>query len=363
MAYDIFGGGNTTTHTMLAADKPNMSNITFAQTPTTAIQKSNAGKYLTAIRSTPTADISKIGSDTGVKISAMSRQVLDKVKAADSGEFGTGMKKILDLTSGVKLDQLGEQSGFMSKIRGFLTSAKNNVTHQIDSVQDEIDRVAGGLKTAVKRMEDEAIWLGGAREANEEHEREYEALYADLQIALEEERDILNSMPQDDVQAVSDQRARVERLERHTNKIFKLIHLTKLTTPEICGLQIANVNLVEKFNDLIDVTVPAWGKQVSLALIGMRQAKDAQIAQDVDDKTNEFFIKAANMVHDTTIKSAQLLAQDSIKTETLVHMQNQIIDMVKNVNQIDAEAKKRREETVKSVSKLDVELKQAMLGS
>jgi uncharacterized protein YaaN involved in tellurite resistance len=162
---------------------------------------------------------------------------------------------------------------------------------------------------------------------------------------------------------VADQRTRVERFERHANKIFKQIHLTKLTTPEICGLQVANVNLVEKFNDLIDVTIPAWGKQISLALIGMRQAKDAQIAQSVDDKTNEFFMAAANMVHDTTIKSAQLLAEDSIKTETLVHMQNQMIDMIKQVNQIDEDARKNRVKSVEAIQKLDSELNQAMLGS
>jgi uncharacterized protein YaaN involved in tellurite resistance len=128
-------------------------------------------------------------------------------------------------------------------------------------------------------------------------------------------------------------------------------------------LQVANINLIEKFNDLVDVTIPAWGKQVSLALIGQRQAKDAEIAQSVDDKTNEFFINAANMVHDTTIKSAQLLAQDSIKTETLVHMQNQIIDMIKQVHQIDQDAKKARIESVNSILKLDSEMKQALISN
>jgi uncharacterized protein YaaN involved in tellurite resistance len=94
----------------------------------------------------------------------------------------------------------------------------------------------------------------------------------------------------------------------------------------------------------------------------MRQAKDAQIAQSVDDKTNEFFIQAANMVHDTTIKSAQLLAQDSVKTETLVHMQNQMIDMIKQVNQIDEEARQNRIKSVEAIQKLDGELNQALIG-
>jgi uncharacterized protein YaaN involved in tellurite resistance len=211
-------------------------------------------------------------------------------------------------------------------------------------------------------MEDEAKWLQKARDANEQHLLEYQELHADLMIAIEEEKEKLALIPQTDVQAVADQRTRVERFERHANKIFKQIHLTKLTTPEICGLQVANVNLVEKFNDLIDVTIPAWGKQISLALIGMRQAKDAQIAQSVDDKTNEFFIQAANMVHDTTIKSAQLLAQDSVKTETLVHMQNQMIDMIKQVNQIDEEARQNRIKSVEAIQKLDGELNQALIG-
>lgn len=334
--------------------------------PVTQVQSlqpvKTGGKYLQVIRTCGTQDISKIGQDTGKEISSLSSQVLDKVRASDSGEFGVGMKKILDLTTGVQIDKLGEQTGFLSKLSNFLRSGKNSVTHQFDSVKDEITRIADGLKTGVKRMEDEAQWLQKARDANEIHQHEYEDLYQDLLIVVDEEKQKLANMDQNDVQAYADQRQRVEDFERHASKIFKLIHLTKLTTPEICGLQVANKNLVAKFNDLIDITIPAWGKQISLALIGARQAKDAQIAQSVDDKTNEFFTAAANMVHDTTIKSAQLLAQDSIKTETLMHMQNQMIDMIKQVNQIDDQARKDRVKSVETIQKLDAELNQALIG-
>jgi uncharacterized protein YaaN involved in tellurite resistance len=273
------------------------------------------------------------------------------------------MKKILDLTSGVKVDKLGESTGLRSFFSKLIGNAKNNITHQFDTVKDEIDKVANELRTAVKRMDDEANWLSQAKDANIQHLHEYEELYADILAVIEEEKAILAATPQTDPNVYADQKQRVERFERHANKIFKQIHLTKLTTPEIVGLQVANINLIEKFNDLVDVTIPAWGKQVSLALIGQRQAKDAEIAQSVDDKTNEFFINAANMVHDTTIKSAQLLAQDSIKTETLVHMQNQIIDMIKQVHQIDQDAKKARIESVNSILKLDSEMKQALISN
>jgi uncharacterized protein YaaN involved in tellurite resistance len=357
-SYDLFG----------AAVKPataTASQINLNPTPQAAniVPVQQGGKYVMAIRSAQTGAISKIGQDTGKEISQLSGQVLDKVRASDSGEFGTGMKKILDLTSGVKLDKLGEETGLISKLTGLFSRGKNAVTHQFDSVKDEITRVADGLRVGVARMEDEAVWLEKARAANEVHQHEYELLHADLLIVVEEEKQKLAAMPQDDAQAVADQRQRVESFERHAQKIFKLIHLTKLTTPEICGLQVANRNLIEKFNDLVDITIPAWGKQISLALIGARQAKDAAVAQSVDDKTNEFFMAAANMVHDTTIKSAQLLAEDSIKTETLVHMQNQMIDMIKQVNQIDEDARKNRVKSVEAIQKLDSELNQAMLGS
>ena len=362
MAYDLFGGVAT-------QQKINPVKTDSFGVGSTAIQPAPAtsmvvgGKYLPAVRASATGQISKLGQDTGTEIKNLSNQVLDKVKAADSGQFGNGMKKILDLTSGVSLDKLGDQKGVLSRLTSFFRSGKNAVTHQFDTVRDEIERVADGLRIAVKRMEDEADWLEKARIANTAHQHEYEELHADLLIVIDEEKNILANMPQDDVQAVADQRQRIEGFERHAQKIFKLIHLTKLTTPEICGLQIANRNLVEKFNDLVDVTIPAWGKQISFALIGARQSQDAEVAQMTDDKTNEFFIAAANMVHDTTIKSAQLLAQDSIKTETLTHMQNQMIDMIKQVNQIDTEARQNRVKSVEAIKKLDNDLNQALLGS
>jgi hypothetical protein len=272
-SYDLFG----------AAVKPataTASQINLNPTLQAAniVPVQQGGKYVMAIRSAQTGAISKIGQDTGKEISQLSGQVLDKVRASDSGEFGTGMKKILDLTSGVKLDKLGEETGLISKLTGLFSRGKNAVTHQFDSVKDEITRVADGLRVGVARMEDEAVWLEKARAANEVHQHEYELLHADLLIVVEEEKQKLAAMPQDDAQAVADQRQRVESFERHAQKIFKLIHLTKLTTPEICGLQVANRNLIEKFNDLVDITIPAWGKQISLALIGARQAKDAAVA-------------------------------------------------------------------------------------
>jgi hypothetical protein len=112
----------------------------------------------------------------------------------------------------------------LSKIGKFFGSAKNGVTHQFDSTKDEIGRIADGLRVGVKRMEDEAKWLQKARDANEQHLLEYQELHADLMIAIEEEKEKLALIPQTDVQAVADQRTRVERFERHANKIFKQIH-------------------------------------------------------------------------------------------------------------------------------------------
>lgn len=362
MAYDLFATQQTTVN--LNTQKPgDNAMVTGSQLGALNGYHHQGGKYLTAILGTPPGQISKIGQETGREISQLSNQVLDKVRASDSGDFGTGMKKILDLTSGVHLDQLGEQKGLLTKLTGLFRSGRNAVTHQFDTVRGEIDRVADGLRDGVKRMETEAEWLQKAREANEMHQREYEELHADLLIVVAQEKDVLATMPQDDPQAVADQRNKVDSLERHAQKIFKLIHLTKLTTPEICGLQVANRNLVEKFNDLVDVAIPAWGKQISLALIGDRQEKDALIAQSVDDKTNEFMIAAANRIHDTTIKSAQLLAEDSIKTSTLTHIQSQMIDMIKQVNQIDEQGRQNRIKSVDAIKKLDAELNQALLGS
>lgn len=313
-------------------------------------------------KASPT-ELVQLGSSSNDVIKNLAKTVLDKVKAADAGEFGVGMKQILDLTSSVKVGELGQSTGMFSRIKTMFGAAKNSATHQIDSVTGEIDRITASMKTGVTRMQAESVWLANMREANYKAIENQTELQEALTIVDAEAQQRLIAMkadPSTDQRALSEHQMFADRISRQKQKVFKQLMLAKLTTPQLAGLQVSNENLVEKFGDLIAITIPAWSTTIAQALIGQRQQRDAETAAAVDDTTNKYLKMAADQIHDTTIATTKLLAKDSIETATLVHIQTQMLDMVKVVNELESQARTDRAQSIVDITKLEQDLQTAM---
>jgi uncharacterized protein YaaN involved in tellurite resistance len=154
----------------------------------------------------------------------------------------------------------------------------------------------------------------------------------------------------------------IKRWEKQIDRLKRMQHVSLLTAPEIRGIQAGNVTMVEKFDDAINTTIPAWRKQLSMTIIAMRQKENAEIGNAVDDRTNEFFRKAAELNHSNAIAVATAGERSVVDIETLEHMQNLMIDQVKQVKQIQETGRQERAAASQKIDNLRDQMKQEMLS-
>ncbi len=312
------------------------------------------------IKATPTDAIQTYGGSLADQPSKLATAVLEQVKMSNSGQFGDGINNILGLMTSVDIKALGENKpSTLSKVFGFVTRTKTEFMDKFTDVSTRVETVATTLKDGVTRMQGEAKWLQSMYDENLDMMHEIESMAEAMQAAYQEEEKELALMELDQTVnpiTINDKKIRVDRLGKQADKLTRLTHLAKLTVPEIRSMQVSNYNNSEKFKDLCDVTIPAWKKQISLGLIALRQKQDAELATKIDDASNQFMKQAADMIHDTTIQTAQNSQRAVIDLSTLQHIQNQTIDAIKQVKVIEEKGRQDRAAAITSISQMNQQL-------
>mgnify|MGYP003341000178 FL=1 len=135
------------------------------------------------------------------------------------------------------------------------------------------------------------------------------------------------------------------------------------TLPMIRIIQSNNMMLVDKFYAIKNITLPAWKNQISLAISLNEQRNSVQLANTIDDATNELLKRNADLLHQNSVDTAKANQRSVIDIETLEHVQNTLIKTVNDVIQIQKEGMQKREEASTRIKALQSNLQQLVLDN
>lgn len=316
-------------------------------------------------------EVSEFGTQAGKEIAALADTVLQKTTTGKMGEFGDGITKILKLTSSVSVDDLNldKNKGFLGKIVGAFKDKKVEVLASFQSTSASIQKVADELATRQVTMRTDNDFLDKLYDKNME---EYHDLGASIEavgvlmVGLNSEYEAMkvaaqNSTDQFEIQNVNEKEQLIKRWEKQVDRLKRMQQIALLTAPEIRLIQTGNVTMVEKFNDLLNTTLPAWKKQLSMTILAMRQKENAALGNEIDNKTNQFFKKAAELNNMNAIATAKSGERSVVDIETLEFMQNQLIDSVKQVKAIQEQGRQDRKDASVRIDTLRDQMKAEML--
>lgn len=119
--------------------------------------------------------------------------------------------------------------------------------------------------------------------------------------------------------------------------------------------------LVDKFYAIKNITLPAWKNQISLALSLNEQKNSVELANTIDDATNELLRRNAELLHDNSVKTAKANQRAVIDVETLEHVQNTLIKTVNDVIQIQKEGMQQRVQATEKLKSLQSNLNQLVI--
>lgn len=304
------------------------------------------------------ANIEEIGRTSSSKINQISESLLNKVKVGDTGGLGKGITDILSLTATVDMSKIdNDEPGLLGKITNVFKQTRVKVLAQYEDVNKQIERIVNDLKGELAAMNVENKWL---EEMYQENLREIHQMKIDVENLRQlyaQQNDYVTSLrnagddSMEHAQKINDEVNNLTRIEKHIDRMERLIQIGIMDAPDIRSLQKNNIDTLSDFNDIIDVTMPMWKRQLTLALQAARSLKRAELGNAIKDRNNDLMRKRADLMHDASIKTAQLAQRSSVAdTDTLEYTQAKLIDRLNQVKQIEKNGREQRVNDAKKIA-------------
>ncbi|OTG81667.1 toxic anion resistance protein [Acinetobacter sp. ANC 4648] len=347
-------------------EQMNLKEIGLEATDFTAVM--NARKELAEINH---SSVAEYGKNIATKTSSYTDDLLNLVKNKDLDVTGQKLTEVVQVAQQLNTSSILTQpknSGFIGSILSKFKGAKqsfdqhfNSTKEQIDSLVKEIETSQSGLKARVEILDkmfhgvqDEykqlGIYIAAGRIKQQEVQHEIATLSA-------QEQD------QQTNQRVYDLNHLANNLEKRVSDLQVLQQSAMQTLPMIRIIQSNNMMLVDKFYAIKNITLPAWKNQISLAISLHEQKNSVQLANTIDDATNDLLKRNADLLHQNSVDTAKANQRSVIDIETLEHVQNTLIKTVNDVIQIQKEGMQKREEASTRIRALQLNLQKLVLDS
>lgn len=290
--------------------------------------------------------IASFGQEIGERTAAYADALLSKARSSDLDEVGAKLNEIIaaaqafDLTS---LDNRWARAPVVGPIVRQFSRAKDKAMARFASVETQVDRMVANVESTSKRLtarssDFEAMYAG----VQAEHaalglhacagQRRLEQLVAEM--ATLRTRAAEDDAAREALQALEAARA---ALEKRVADLAVLQHSALQTLPMIRVMQANNLSLIEKFNTIQRLTLPAWKRTFLMALALNEQRDAGKLADNIDDATNYFMRRNAEVLHQNAVATAKSNQRLVIDVETLRAVHDEVISTLNDVRAVHAE--------------------------
>ena len=315
--------------------------------------------------------VAEYGKNIATQTSGYTDELLNLVQNKDLDETGQKLNQVVQVAQQLNTSSIlnkKKNSGFFGGLMGKIKGAKNNIDmhfnttkEQIDTLVKEIEKSQSGLKARVDTLD--RMFHGVQSEYKQLGV--YIAAGKLKQDEIQQEISTLTSQSQDQTttQRVYDLNHLANNLEKRVSDLQVLQQSAMQTLPMIRIIQSNNLMLVDKFYAIKNITLPAWKNQISLAISLNEQKNSVQLANTIDDATNDLLKRNADLLHQNSVDTAKANQRSVIDIETLEHVQNTLIKTVNDVIQIQKEGMQKRAEATTRLRSLQDNLNQLVLDS
>lgn len=315
--------------------------------------------------------VAEYGKDIATQTSTYTDQLLDLVQAKDLDETGKKLNEVVSAAQQINRQSLlnpSKPSGFLGGLFNKLKGAKQQVdVHfsttkaQIERLVQEIEQSQQGLKARVDTLD---LMFQGVQDEYKQLGI-YVAAGQLKQHQIQQELTVLSAQEQTPTltQKIYDLNHIANNLEKRVSDLQILQQSAMQTLPMIRIIQSNNLMLVDKFYAIKNITLPAWKNQISLAISLQEQKQSVELANSIDQATNDLLRRNAELLHQNSVNTAKANQRSVIDVETLEHVQQRLIDTVNDVISIQKEGMQKRAEATMRLKTLQDNLQELVLSS
>lgn len=349
-------------------------------TPTTAeimesigLQKEDRPRVeeLSALLANATpAKIHAFGREASKNTAVFADKMLDEVRNSDLQETGARLGKVVNLARNIDLKQIAVRSNIpvigplinrFRSTRGDIVQRFTSTREQIDQLVDDISKTEGNLSSSNANLE---MMMEAVRDEHHEmglHIVAGQIALANLRTKHTEQAASAQSNPLR-AQEQADLAAAINMLDKRVSDLRVLQHAALQSLPTIRLIQVQNTLLQDKFQNIKELTIPAWKRQFVLQLSLNDQANAALLAKNIDDTTNAMMRASADLLHENAVATAKSNQRLVIDVETLDYVHTQLIETLQDVRKTNEEGMVKRRESEARLLQLRKDVQEKLAG-
>lgn len=309
------------------------------------------------------------GSGARQNIAEFSGNILNNIRAKDTGYIGELMTDLVTNVQDLNFDSLEKDSGILGIFRKAEAKVKKFLS-QYEKLEVQADRIEGKLEEARMEMLKDIGMFDSLYQKNLDYFKQLqiyitagdekikelrEQTIPSLRAEAEKSGDPMHA------QLVRDFEDTVTQFEKkvHDLKTSKTIAIQ--TAPQIRLIQNNDKLLADKIQTAIQETIPLWKSQMVMALGLYRQQETLKLQRDVTDTTNALLLKNSEILKQNTIDVAKESERGIVDIETLKKANENLISTMNEAVRIQKEGHDKRMAAEQELIKIENEIRQALL--
>ncbi|OJV63609.1 uncharacterized protein YaaN involved in tellurite resistance [Acidovorax sp. 94] len=290
--------------------------------------------------------VSEFGRDVGEHTSRYADSLLDQVRNRDLDVAGEKLSAVVHVAKRMNLGVLSDKRSrlpivgpLVDRIRlrsGRIMGEFDSTRQQIDSLVREVEATQSGIRERNAGLEDMHVGVREEHRLLGIHVAAGKMRLAEIRAQLVQ----LREGGQGDIQAaheIADLETVATNLEKRINDLMVLQHSALQSLPMIRLIQSNNQMLADKFHTVREITVPAWKRQFMLKLTLNEQRNAVELADTIDNTTNDLLKRNAALLHRNSVETAKANQRLVIDVDTLREVQTTLIKSVEDVIRIHHE--------------------------
>ena len=316
---------------------------------------------LADIRNSSSINIGSLGQGVASKTADYTTEVLEFVKAKDT-TTGQKLNEVVKVLSSLNTKNAISKPGFFGKMFGGFKGVKQSfdaryasTKSQINTMMVEISESQIGLKSRVQMMtqmsthvatqhKEIGIFIAAGKLKVHEMQLELQELNNGNNETLYGARIFeLNT----DIHTLEKRIGDLQLLQRSAEQS---IHMIRIITGN-------NLMLINKFDAIKDVTIPAWENQIALAITLEEQASAVEMVAAIDDTTNSLLRSNADLLYSNSVGTAKANQRAVIDVDTIKYVHDKLVSTVKDTNQAHEDGIKERARGEQELKDLNLQMR------
>lgn len=337
-------------------------------------KQEQARELMAKIDLNDTQSILAFGVEAQKAVSDSADRMLGQTRNKDVGPVGQDLSDLMIQVRGLGVDELDPDKKGSWLQRTFARSATPlaKFVQRYESVQGQIDGIARELDGHRVTLIRDVTMLDRLYDATVDYFAQLELYIAaadaklvelDSTILPELEARAHETGDMMDAQELRDMQARRMDLERRSHDLKLTRTVTLQSLPQIRLIQDVDKSLVNKIQSSILTTIPVWKSQIAMAITLWNQRQALETQKAVTDTTNEMLERNAELLRMGSAEARQEIERGIFDVETIRKVNEQLMQTIRESIEITEEGKKRRAESERELTRLEGELKQALLAS